>query len=31
MALSNELSASDVAVLTGSNRNDDMFGGNGAW
>lgn len=31
MALSSDLSASDVAVLTGNTANNDMFGGNGAW
>lgn len=32
MSLSSDLSASDVAVLTGNaNNNDGMFGGNGAW
>lgn len=25
------LTASDVALLTGNNRNDGMFGGDGAW
>lgn len=24
-------SLSDVAAVTGGHRNDDMFGGNGAW
>ena len=29
--MTSELSASDVAVLTGKNNDDGMFGGNGAW